>query len=464
MTTMETHTKDETIKFLEETILCTLISYPETYYNMVSYGLKDHHFNNGYTKLIFSKIGELINQEDEDSIDFATIYQLVMNNKLASETISKLATQDPTQNWKPFVDKLFDQYYINQLGREYNLFLDSVMTEKEEVKDALYKFQSRIALMSINKGQECFDMGTGVQSLKEDFNKRNENHRNGKSNFVLSGFRDLDAIIDGFEECNLTILAGRPATGKTAFLLSTILNMISTTEPTPCLLFSFEMSALSLLYRIAAMMSGVPSQSLKKGFVPEPLREDFSIALDRLKTLPLYIYDTPCKVEEISAISTEYMRKFGVKIVGVDYLQLVIPTDAKIPREQQVANISRQLKVLANKTNLSIIVLAQLSRGVEIQQREPRPSDLRESGSLEQDADKIIMLSPVCEQGKEMASRSGLVDVLVPKNREGKTSRATLFFNRSITLYENYEEENSTQPQPTIVKTKSPTNNQQSLL
>jgi hypothetical protein len=70
----------------------------------------------------------------------------------------------------------------------------------------------------------------------------------------------------------------------------------------------------------------------------------------------------------------------------------------------------------------------------------------------------------VCEQGKEMASRSGLVDVLVPKNREGKTSRATLFFNRSITLYENYEEENSTQPQPTIVKTKSPTNNQQTLL
>ena len=434
--------KNEEIKFWEETILTTLINHPNTYYNMLSYGLKEIHFNNGYTKFIFSKIAELINQEDEDSVDIATVYQLVMKNQLASEAITRLATQDATLNWKPFVDKLIDEFYVNNLKKEFNVFLDEVSKNQEDVKDSIYKFQSRVALMSINKGQECFDMASGVQALKDDFNKRCENHRTGKNNFVVSGFKDLDNIIDGFEECNITILAGRPATGKTSFLLSVILNMISSSNPTPCLLFSFEMSALSLLYRIAAMMSGVHSNCLKKGFIPVPQREDFSIALDKLKTLPLYIYDTPCKVEDISAIAMEYKRKYDISIVGIDYLQLIIPTDSRVPREQQVANISRSLKVLANKTGLSIIVLAQLNRNVETQQREPRPSDLRESGSLEQDADKIIMLSPVCEQGKEMASKDGLVDVLVPKNREGKTSRATLFFNRQITRYENFEQNN----------------------
>ena len=209
-----------------------------------------------------------------------------------------------------------------------------------------------------------------------------------------TGFRDLDRITTGLHPDQLIILAARPAVGKTAFVLNIAQN-VGTKQNRPVAIFSLEMGAESLVDRMLAAEGMVDSHSLRTGQLTDQDWNNVTIAQGALADAPIYIDDTPgIKITEIRARSRKLSQEVddGLGLIVIDYLQLISGTRPE-NRQQEVSEISRQLKILAKELKVPVIALSQLSRGVE-QRQDKRPvlSDIRESGSIEQDADIVAFL------------------------------------------------------------------------
>ncbi|OAC87154.1 replicative DNA helicase, partial [Streptococcus pyogenes] len=209
-----------------------------------------------------------------------------------------------------------------------------------------------------------------------------------------TGFRDLDKITTGLHPDQLVILAARPAVGKTAFVLNIAQN-VGTKQKKTVAIFSLEMGAESLVDRMLAAEGMVDSHSLRTGQLTDQDWNNVTIAQGALAEAPIYIDDTPgIKITEIRARSRKLSQEVdgGLGLIVIDYLQLITGTKPE-NRQQEVSDISRQLKILAKELKVPVIALSQLSRGVE-QRQDKRPvlSDIRESGSIEQDADIVAFL------------------------------------------------------------------------
>lgn len=236
---------------------------------------------------------------------------------------------------------------------------------------------------------------------------------------IPTGFSALDDITGGIAGGNLIVLAGRASMGKTALLLSVILNLSS--DGNPCLVFTLEMSALEFAERILSIESKVPAYKLRKNDLDESDHSKIAEASNSLNMLPIHVEErTDIAVAQIGAIARRMKRSHQIKAIAVDYLQLITPEKAQT-REQEVAGITRRLKVLAKTIDLPIILLAQLSREVEKREnKRPRLSDLRESGAIEQDADQVWFVHR--PEYFDPEDRPGEAEVIVAKNRNGPIS------------------------------------------
>ncbi|EPX00410.1 replicative DNA helicase, partial [Streptococcus agalactiae] len=241
-----------------------------------------------------------------------------------------------------------------------------------------------------------------------------------------TGFRDLDRITTGLHPDQLIILAARPAVGKTAFVLNIAQN-VGTKQNRPVAIFSLEMGAESLVDRMLAAEGMVDSHSLRTGQLTDQDWKNVTIAQGALADAPIYIDDTPgIKITEIRARSRKLSQEVddGLGLIVIDYLQLISGTRPE-NRQQEVSEISRQLKILAKELKVPVIALSQLSRGVE-QRQDKRPvlSDIRESGSIEQDADIVAFLyrddyyRREGEEAEEIVEDNN-VEVILEKNRSG---------------------------------------------
>ncbi|MCC9985141.1 replicative DNA helicase, partial [Streptococcus agalactiae] len=241
-----------------------------------------------------------------------------------------------------------------------------------------------------------------------------------------TGFRDLDRITTGLHPDQLIILAARPAVGKTAFVLNIAQN-VGTKQNRPVAIFSLEMGAESLVDRMLAAEGMVDSHSLRTGQLTDQDWNNVTIAQGALADAPIYIDDTPgIKITEIRARSRKLSQEVddGLGLIVIDYLQLISGTRPE-NRQQEVSEISRQLKILAKELKVPVIALSQLSRGVE-QRQDKRPvlSDIRESGSIEQDADIVAFLyrdDYYRREGEEAEEivEDNTVEVILEKNRAG---------------------------------------------
>ncbi|MGR1416350.1 replicative DNA helicase, partial [Streptococcus agalactiae] len=239
-----------------------------------------------------------------------------------------------------------------------------------------------------------------------------------------TGFRDLDRITTGLHPDQLIILAARPAVGKTAFVLNIAQN-VGTKQNRPVAIFSLEMGAESLVDRMLAAEGMVDSHSLRTGQLTDQDWNNVTIAQGALADAPIYIDDTPgIKITEIRARSRKLSQEVddGLGLIVIDYLQLISGTRPE-NRQQEVSEISRQLKILAKELKVPVIALSQLSRGVE-QRQDKRPvlSDIRESGSIEQDADIVAFLyrdDYYRREGEEAEEivEDNTVEVILEKNR-----------------------------------------------
>lgn len=257
-----------------------------------------------------------------------------------------------------------------------------------------------------------------------------------------TGFRDLDRITTGLHPDQLIILAARPAVGKTAFVLNIAQN-VGTKQNRPVAIFSLEMGAESLVDRMLAAEGMVDSHSLRTGQLTDQDWNNVTIAQGALADAPIYIDDTPgIKITEIRARSRKLSQEVddGLGLIVIDYLQLISGTRPE-NRQQEVSEISRQLKILAKELKVPVIALSQLSRGVE-QRQDKRPvlSDIRESGSIEQDADIVAFLYRDDYYRREGEEAEGIVEdntveVILEKNRAGARGTVKLMFQKEYNKF-----------------------------
>jgi replicative DNA helicase len=267
--------------------------------------------------------------------------------------------------------------------------------------------------------------------------------RKGEMTGLRSGFADLDCLTWGFQKSDLIIIAARPSQGKTALALNIAEAMIypQTGKGVGVLIFSLEMSGTQLMQRMICSRARVNMKLLRDGLVSKTGDDLLRMknAADDIARAGLFIDDTSAiPVSHIRARARRVHARNPLGCIIVDYLQLMAPTNASTPREQQVAEASRGLKALAKELNVPVIVLSQLNRSSEKDNRPPRLSDLRESGSIEQDADVVLMLSRPKDADDRYQTAADSMDLVVAKQRNGPVGTLKLSFLRDITRFENY--------------------------
>ncbi len=291
-----------------------------------------------------------------------------------------------------------------------------------------------------------------VNTIKriEDLRQRNEDVTG-----VPSGFSGLDRVTYGWQNTDLIILAARPAVGKTAFALNLARNAaMHPTKATPVALFSLEMSAGQLVQRILSAESEIWLEKIARGKMEEhEMKQLYARGIQRLSQAPLYIDDTPAlNIFELRAKCRRLKNQHNIGMVIIDYLQLMSGTGdgRNSNREQEISNISRNLKGLAKELNIPIIALSQLSRAVEQRgakdgSRVPQLSDLRESGAIEQDADMVMFLYRPeyydLTQNAEGENIKGLTEVKIAKHRNGSLETVKLKALLHIQKFANWDED-----------------------
>lgn len=258
---------------------------------------------------------------------------------------------------------------------------------------------------------------------------------------VASGYSDLDSITAGFQPSDLIIVAARPSMGKTSLALN-IVEHAAVVEGVPSAVFSLEMSKEQLVLRMLCSHARVNAHNVRTGFISE--KHDFPRlvnAAGKLATSPVFIDDTPAlSILEMRAKARRLVAKEGIKLIVVDYLQLMRTLSRKSEgRQQEISEISRSLKALARELSVPVIVLSQLNREAESRpDHRPRLSDLRESGAIEQDADLVMLLFREEYYDPDNEDVKGKAEVIIAKQRNGPVGNVKLSFMEECTRFENY--------------------------
>jgi len=329
----------------------------------------------------------------------------------------------------------------------------NALRQDEEVADILDKAENRIFKLAGTKLNQDFvsisEILTGTFDRIEDLHAHRDEVRG-----VPTGFIDMDKLLGGFQNSDLVILGARPAMGKTAFSLSLCLNAAIKSK-TGVAIFSLEMSRDQLSDRMLSAVSGVELYKIRHGKFDDDSRHgktnDFSRigeGIAKLSEAPIWIDDTgSLNILELRTKCRRLKSRYNVGLIVIDYLQLMsgrATFSSQVNRVQEVSEISRSLKSLARELNVPIIALSQLSRGLEGRdEKRPTLADLRESGSIEQDADVVMFIyrDEVYNKKDKNAPPSAPADsnteIIVAKHRNGATGTVELFFRKENTSFEN---------------------------
>jgi len=300
--------------------------------------------------------------------------------------------------------------------------------------------QSKIyEIASTGTLQKFSSIGEELKEAWERLEKLQENKDAMRG--VPTGFKPLDNLLSGFQKSDLVILAARPSMGKTAFALD-IARKAAVQYNIPVGIFSLEMSSQQLTDRMLSAEARVSSWKLRTGKLStDDEYERLRNAMDRLSEAPIYIDDKAERtVLQMRSIARRLKAENGLELVIVDYLQLITPsaTRSSDSMVQQVTEISRSLKAMARELDVPVIALSQLSRAVEQRRGRPRLSDLRDSGSIEQDAD-VVMFIHREDKMQEDAEKNNIAEILVEKHRNGPVGSIELYFSEDHTSFEEIE-------------------------
>lgn len=344
-----------------------------------------------------------------------------------------------------------DKSKLRHLIEAANTIAANAYAGQDEVQDIVDDAEREI--LEVTKDERRSDFIPIGEAVQKELAAISEKYQNKTGITGLpSGFYDLDNLTSGFQKGDFIIIAARPSMGKTAFILN-IAKSVSLASKKSVAFFSLEMSREQLVQRLLCSTALIDSQKLRTGRITTQLEwEHLAAAASVLMEAPLYIDDTPgITVGEIRSKARRLKAEHGLDIIMVDYLQLMQgrSTRGNDNRQQEISEISRSLKGLARELNVPLIALSQLSRSVEARQdHRPLLSDLRESGSLEQDADMVAFLYREAYYKREEetdAAMQNLTEVILAKNRNGPVGTVNLLFAGQFTLFYNQSDRDDPQ-------------------
>ena len=373
-------------------------------------------------------------------IDILTLITFLQDNgllekvggiKVLIELISQIPNLVYLEEYLRLVNDKFIRRSLIKLGYE---IINSGYITNIPLEDILNDLENKLFnLTNETKTQKLF---SSAELLNHIFYELKEKSLNPKLFGLSSGFYDLDSLTQGFQKSDLIIIAGRPSMGKTALGLNIAINVIQESK-LPVLFFSLEMSKEQIMYRLLAMETGINQMRLRSGKLDEKDWLKLNEIIKIISKFPLFIDDrSNLSTQDIrSEIKTLIFEQNQIGLIIIDYLQLM--QNSKIKNEnrvQELSQITRSLKTLAREFNIPVIALSQLSRNVENRiDKKPILSDLRESGSIEQDADIVLMLY----QSKSSNQDNIEIDVIIAKQRNGPIGDVKLKFNKTRTKFFN---------------------------
>ncbi|MFD2923824.1 replicative DNA helicase [Halobacillus naozhouensis] len=385
-----------------------------------------------------------------DPIDLVTVTTALSNNKVLEEVggvsyLSDIANSVPTAANVGYYTKIVsEKSTLRGLIRTATNIVTSGFAEEENIEDVLNSAEKDILEVSSRKNSGAFKSIKDV--LIDVYDNIEMLHNNdGNVTGIPTGYRDLDQITSGFQRNDLIIIAARPSMGKTAFALNIAQNVAVHTEENVAI-FSLEMGADQLVSRMLCAEGNIDAQRLRTGHMESDDWNKLTMAMGSLSNAGIYIDDTPgIRVSEIRSKCRRLKQEHGLGMILIDYLQLIQGSaNSKENRQQEVSEISRSLKGLARELNVPLIALSQLSRGVESRQdKRPMMSDLRESGSIEQDADIVGFLYRDDYYDQESENQN-IIEIIISKQRNGPVGNVELAFvkeyNKFVDLDRRYSD------------------------
>ncbi|MBV6640803.1 MAG: replicative DNA helicase [Cyclobacteriaceae bacterium] len=435
---------------VEEAILGALMLERDALTNVIEI-LRPESFYKDANRVIFESIVQLFN--NSEPVDIKTVvHQLRKNGQLdfvgGAYYVSELTTK---------VNSAANIEYHARIVAEQSIKRELIRISSEIQHDA-YEDTIDVFKLLDRSEQSLFDISEShirknydkMSSLLHQAIEEIEQKKDRKDGLtgVPSGFTALDRVTSGWQPSDLVIIAARPGMGKTAFVVSAMRNA-SVEFNMPVALFSLEMSSVQLVNRLISAEAELESEKIKRGDLADYEWEQLLHKTSKLSEAPIFIDDTPAlSILELRAKSRRLVAQHGVKLIIIDYLQLMTGDASKNSggnREQEIASISRALKGIAKELNVPVIALSQLSRAVETRGGDKRPqlSDLRESGSIEQDADMVMFLYRPeyygMTQDENGMPLNGIGEVIIAKHRNGKLENVQLKFIGKFTKFDDLD-------------------------
>ena len=451
---------------LEEAVLGAMMLEKEAVNTAIDILQPRSYYKDSHQK-IFAVIQQLF--QNSEPIDILTITNaLKQNGELdivgGPYYITQLTNRVASAANVEFHARIIAQKYIQrELIRISHEIITDAFDDTTDVFSLLDKAESGLFGVTEGNIRKNYD---SMSTLVRDAIKQIEQAKNHEGNVigVASGFTDLDRMTNGWQPSDLVILAARPAMGKTAFSL-TLARNAAVSFNKPVAVFSLEMSSLQLVTRLISAESELPSGKLRSGQLRDHEIEQIHAKIGGLTEAPIFIDDTPAiSVFELRAKARRLKSQHDIQLLIVDYLQLMTAggDGAKTGnREQEISNISRSLKSIAKELNIPVIALSQLSRAVESRggDRRPQLSDLRESGSIEQDADMVLFINRPEYYGltedEEGNSTAGVANIIIAKHRNGAVGDVQLKFTSELAKFSDLNrysfdegQDHSNQPLP----------------
>ncbi len=428
----------------EMALLGSIMLRPEALYDIMEIVTADSFYSEKH-RIIFETMMELLTKRSP--IDLLSVsarlkekgwLDQIGGNTYLTEIVNVVPSSANIEHYAEIVQKKYMMRrlieasdHISQIGYDENKELEEMLDNAEKKLFDVTNFNTAHKFTHLK------------DELTEAWERLDRLHTEGQGmRGIPSGFPDLDFKLAGFQKSDLILLAARPSMGKTSLALD-IVRQTAINYGTKVGIFSLEMSSQQLVDRMLAAQSNVDAWKMRTGKLSR--QDDFESireGLDKLSKAPIYIDDQPGNnILKMRSISRRLKSEKGLDLIVVDYLQLMVPTQTKNDNiVQQVTEISHSLKNLARELNIPVIALSQLSRAVESRGGRPRLSDLRDSGSLEQDADVVVFIHRE-DKYKEESEKTNIAEILIEKHRNGETGKIELFFNDKKATFQSVDKQ-----------------------
>ncbi len=430
----------------EYLLACCLLDGNDTVARCLEGKINAAAFYSPANRLVYEKLVELYNKGT--AIDLAVLAEELKTSRQLDEIggyayLTQISGRIPTTAQAGyFIEKLHELYLLRELIKVATGAVENCYSYEGGLQEFIDKVEQDIFQVTQDRISDAAKQMKGptheaMAVITKMMMKK------GELTGVSSGFKDLDQFTFGFQKQEMIVLAARPSMGKTSLALNfaEAAAMPKKGHGVNVLVFSLEMGSSQLALRMLCARARVNMKLLRDGLLSKNGEEQKRLleVADEFSKSSIYIDDSShLSIMELRAKARRLHARHPLGFIVVDYLQLLSPTDPRVPREQQVAEMSRGLKSLAKELDVPVLVLSQLNRAAEKENRTPKLSDLRESGSIEQDADVVLMLARPKDADEKFQVAADSAELIVAKQRNGPVGELKLTFLRDITRFENF--------------------------